>query len=432
MVDMKRTGTVVLVACILASVPVIGSFSPRFRSDADRVWRDISSAVGIIEKRQPLSIGVTIKPDGSCTTNGKEWVLPVPVKTQVTDAAQTVSGTIGVYNQNQGYFISCPTMYITLTISGVTFAIEDITTRAGLYPWNSLTNPSVSPPEGTQAIFCVRMYYQLPWGPLDLGHKFYYFNADNMPWNIVETFTATVEGHRLWRTQNHSPGPGRTSSPVFAAEVTEADQWVADPPAVWDMTYAEWNYSGTQTYINPPGWWVGPSAFISVLLGVSQHKGITGYTYADCAINWSSFPLNFDGRQYNGSALRLTGSGNKIIVDVHTAFAGDEAHGIIIGQPYLPDFSDFAVVDRGGDLLGTLRIEGGFKVDKRYAWTLAYGDPGDTLYPTVDEIRAIGQYSTPPGMVGLPYIDTDYEHQLWTPPLSFAINAESARAHKLI
>jgi hypothetical protein len=90
------------------------------------------------------------------------------------------------------------------------------------------------------------------------------------------------------------------------------------------------------------------------------------------------------------------------------------------------------VVDRGGDLLGTLRIEGGFKVDKRYAWTLAYGDPGDTLYPTVDEIRAIGQYSTPPGVTGLPYIDTDYEHQLWTPPLSFAINAASARAHKLI
>ena len=121
--------------------------------------------------------------------------------------------------------------------------------------------------------------------------------------------------------------------------------------------------------MNPPGWWVGPSAFTSVTLGVTQHKGITGYTYADCAINWSSFPLNFDGRQYNGSALRLTGSGNKIIVDVHTAFAGDEAHGVILSRPYLKDFSPFAVVDRDGELVDDLKIVGGFKADPRYPWT---------------------------------------------------------------
>ena len=358
---MKKQGAVLGAGVAVALALLVFAFDPQ--------W-----CIGVTKRAvygpppEPVGVSLTVTADGAVSIDGEEWRGPVATKTQVTDAAQTVSGTIGVYNQNQGYFISCPTMEITLNISGVTFAIEDISTRAGLYPWKGLTNPSLSPPKGTQAIFCVRMYGS-PWAPLDIGHKFYYFNADNMPWNIVETFTATVEGRRLWRTENHSPGPGRTSSPVFAAEVTEADQWVADPPAVWDMTYAEWNYSGTQTYINPPGLWVGHSPLTSVWLGVSQHKGITGYTYADCAINWSSFPLNFDGRQYNGSALRLTGSGNKIIVDVHTAFAGDERHRIIIGQPYLKDFSPFAVVDRDGELVDDLKIVGGFKADPRYPWT---------------------------------------------------------------
>ena len=54
-------------------------------------------------------------------------------------------------------------------------------------------------------------------------------------------------------------------------------------------------------------------------------------------------------------------------------------------------------------------------------------DWGDSILLTVEEIRSIGQYATPPGITGLDYEDTDYENLLHAGgALSFSIDATSA------
>jgi hypothetical protein len=57
-------------------------------------------------------------------------------------------------------------------------------------------------------------------------------------------------------------------------------------------------------------------------------------------------------------------------------------------------------------------------------------DWGDSILLTVAEIRAIGEYATPPGITGLSYTDTDYENVLHAgASLAFSIDADSAVEH---
>jgi hypothetical protein len=54
-------------------------------------------------------------------------------------------------------------------------------------------------------------------------------------------------------------------------------------------------------------------------------------------------------------------------------------------------------------------------------------DWGDSILLTVEEIRALGQYATPPSITGLDYTDTDYQHLLHAGgALSFSLDEGSA------
>lgn len=57
-------------------------------------------------------------------------------------------------------------------------------------------------------------------------------------------------------------------------------------------------------------------------------------------------------------------------------------------------------------------------------------DWGDSVLPTVDQIRSIGEYGTPPTVTGLDYIDSSYTHKLHAGgSIAFSIDATSAIAH---
>ena len=416
---LKRAIVTLAVIGLLVVVPSMRGTWTQLSKQGRRVWHDVGVGMGLIAEPQPVSLSVSIKPDGSCTTNDKEWDPPVAVKTQVTDGAGHVSGTISVSNQDAGFIGEAPTEFVGLIAGPLQLRIDDIT----LPGWGG-PSPAPSPPAGTTATFAVFLCFS---GQVDaVDHEFVYFSGSG-PWTIERDFDITVTGQRLNRTLATSPGTGRESSPVYAKECAITDAWEDLPEAdeAAEVTFGSLSHTMT-----------GPDPYLAALNSITwnwkQRRGNAGVVYARVSLEWDEVPVNFDGMGYTSGNFRLTGDGNSVYLDVPSTGSVGVEHGVGIYRPYLPDFSEFAVVDRGGELIDTLRIEGGFKVDKRHAWTLPYGDPGTTIYPTVAEIRAIGQYSTPPGVTGLDYEDTDYEHQLWTPPLSFAINAASARAHKLI
>jgi hypothetical protein len=57
-------------------------------------------------------------------------------------------------------------------------------------------------------------------------------------------------------------------------------------------------------------------------------------------------------------------------------------------------------------------------------------DWGDSILLTVEEVRSIGEYATPPSISGLDYTDTDYQSALHAGgSLAFTIDPDSARAH---
>lgn len=427
---LKRAVVTLAVIGLLVVVPSMCGTWTQLSKQGRSVWHDVGVGMGLIAEPQPVSLSVSIKPDGSCTTNDKEWDPPVAVKTQVYDTAQTVSGRLRIFNQEVGSSLDLPTKYAMVSAGGsCQLKIEDIT----LDGWSG-ANPQPSPPPGARVV-AVQLVVSGGFMANTEAHEFVYLEGSG-PWSVSRNYSITVTGQRLKRTETTNYGTGRSGKPVYAKEVSETDAWESIHPMSWEVSFGDLSVSGQQVWNEGMGIW--EPDMLSPVTGleytISQHSGVSGVSYSDLTVEWSACDVSFDGRQYTGSPLRLTGEGNQITVEAIANFSGftPAGHVVTIARPYLPDFSEFAVVDRGGELIDTLRIEGGFKVDKRHAWTLPYGDPGTTIYPTVAEIRAIGQYSTPPGVTGLPYIDTDYEHQLWTPPLSFAINAASARAHKLI
>jgi len=423
---LKRAIVTLAVIGLLVVVPSMCGTWTQLSKQGRRVWHDVGVGMGLIAEPQPVSLSVIIKPDGSCTTNDKEWAPPVAVKTQVYDSAQTVSGGLAVRNQTW-LGIRAPTNMWEIAAGGFYLRIVDVTENGWSGP-----DPQPAPPAGTAFTFAavvkdaaLEMYE---------AHEFYYLPVGG-PYDIELPYSITVTGQRLTRTESTTYGAGRDGKPVYAKEVTETDAWENIRPMSWDLTFGNLSSSGTQTGSDPM-WEPDIAPVTGISITIAQANGATGVSYADVTVVWSACDLDFSGMGKTVSPLRATGSGPMISIGAVSDFTMPTSqvvgHQVGIFRPYLPDFSEFAVVDRGGELIDTLRIEGGFKVDKRHAWTLPYGDPGTTIYPTVAEIRAIGQYSTPPGVTGLDYEDTDYEHQLWTPPLSFAINAASARAHKLI
>jgi hypothetical protein len=90
-------------------------------------------------------------------------------------------------------------------------------------------------------------------------------------------------------------------------------------------------------------------------------------------MKWDGVDLQFDGMAKEVKDVRFSGEGSTIVVDATRDFvmppAQQQSHDIFIYRPYIKDFSDFAVVDRDGNLVGDILINGGFVADKRYSWT---------------------------------------------------------------
>lgn len=409
---------VVVVAAVIAAVLLAIAYDPR-------------ACIGIAKQAvhgprpEPISARLEITSAGGVSIDGEEVRGPVATKTQVLDGAGHVSGTISVSNQDAGFIGEAPTEFVGLIAGPLQLRIDDITQTG----WDG-PSPAPSPPAGTTATFAVFLCFS---GQVDaVDHEFVYF-SDSGPWTIERDFDITVTGQRLNRTLATSPGTGRESSPVYAKECAITDAWEDLPEAdeAAEVTFGSLSHTMT-----------GPDPYLAALNSITwnwkQRRGNAGVVYARVSLEWEEVPVNFDGMGYTSGNFRLTGDGNSVYLDVPSTGSVGVEHGVGIYRPYLADFSPFAVVDRDGELVGDLLVDGGFKADKRYAWTLGLPKVGsgvstawgDSILLTVDQIRGIGKYSTPPGVTGLSYTDSDYSHVLHSgASLSFTMDEDSAVAH---
>jgi len=306
---------------------------------------------------------VAVTADGSVTINGERVQGPVAVKTEVLDDIATISGTLGVYNQDQyPILMSAPTKQTYVYCGGCYVVIEDISTSGWLGDGDQ---PDPLDPEDSASL---TFAYYIKDDIATKAHSFLYLPNDGS-WDIELDYSIMISGQRLWRTRTHSPGQGRDASPVFAKETAVADEWKAKSPLTWDVSFGDLVWS-TDPY---PTITVIPIK--NAMWHVIQHKGKTGYTYADVSVNWSSVEVSFDGMGKTVSPLRFTGSGNTITMDLVTDFGGDAEHTITIARPHIFNFANFNPVNRSDELLDELKVSS-FTATNHYPETLDWStDP---------------------------------------------------------
>jgi hypothetical protein len=314
---------------------------------------------------EPVSVALEICADGSVSINGERVRDGMATKTQVTDWAQTVSGVLAVRNQTYPGN-RAPTYIWQIAAGGFYLRIVDVTENGWSGP-----NPQPSPPDGTAFTFAA----VLKDAALEMyeAHEFYYVPADG-PYDVALPYSITVTGQRLTRTESTAAGENRDASPVYAREVAETDAWENIRPMAWDLTFGNLSSAGTQTGSDPM-WEPDISPVTGISLNITQANGVAGVSYADVTMAWSACALDFSGMGRTASPLRAVGAGPMISVGAVANFTMPTAqwvgHDMGVVRPYLKDFSAFAVVDRDGNLLPDLLINGGFKADKRFPWTSA-------------------------------------------------------------
>lgn len=414
---MKKQGAVLGAGVAVALALLVFAFDPQ--------W-----CIGVTKRAvygpppEPVSVSLTVTPDGSVSIDGERVRDGMATKTQVTDGTQRLTGALSVYNQSQpGVYSDAPTKQVSLLAGGVVLRLTDIT----LTGWSGPA-PYPSAPAGTQFTFAAEI---LSTGPMGFeSHEFYYL-ASGSGGNLSVPFSVGITGYRVNRALSTSPGTGRENSPVYAKEVSITDTLAVEPIA-WEITFGNLSESGDEEGDT------GVTAITFLQVDWEQFTGVTGYKYCGVSLDWSEVELDFTGMGYSSSPLRFTGDGHEIGLDLLAGFAGSATHQVQIWRPFLADFSPFAVVDRDGELLGDLLVNGGFKADKRFAWTMGLPKVGggvatawgDSILLTVDQIRGIGKYSTPPGVTGLSYTDSDYQHVLHSgAALAFTMDEDSAVAH---
>ncbi len=358
-------------------------------------------------------------------------------KTSVTDGSSTVTGTIRVQNQfTHAVLISAPTKLISAQCGGVSVRIEDISTVGWSGP---LPNPS--PPAGPGVLtFAV---YILSIAPnVIVAHHFVYlknFVTDDF---FERDFSFNITGRELWREESTSPSGSRDASPVYAKDVTETDSWQSLDEVTWTITFGGLSYSGTtlSPVILQP---VTPIAGVGIVS--TLHKGNAGVVYSRAFdMVWDSGSINLsryeDPHPEPATGVYLDGKDGGVDVEVKSTGTHDANQVVFINRPFIVDFGSFGVWDRDGVLKSLVRIGGGFVANNHVPASLTWDNEkvtatviGETVYPTVAQLRAVGVWVQTSGLVsGMEFRDPDDSHDLVSgASRSFSITESSAQEQLL-
>jgi len=353
-------------------------------------------------------------------------------KTQVFDGTAHIEGTISMRNQDVLAGISLPTKVVAVGAGGIYCVLRDVSTETAL--WNGYPNWE----NGHD--FAVAIFIGFAYDTPTSGVNFVFFDTgDPTPWEVSVDYDFSISGNQLYRNETQNPRDSRTNV-CYADEVKYTDSWTAIHPIIWSVTFGSLTYSGTQVW-DPllPGWTpelIGPIVNFSFYF--DQHKGTGSTRYADADAAWDGVDVNFSRYEKDKGDWKLTGDGNAVLVDMINTNPGlNDSQAIIHPRPYILDFSEFYVRDRDGVYINDLCVSGPFQASNHYPpsldWsttpdgqTTGSASPGDTVYPTVREVRAIGEYVVVPSITGMDYKDPDDQYKLITSnTLRFSLTSES-------
>ena len=345
-------------------------------------------------------------------------------KTQVTDAGAVLTGTIGVYNQSQGWGVGYPplpknpeTNLMRVDAGGVEVAILNL---QGGWP---------GPPPNPTSLLGFAVYVMAPTVPGTWAHEFVYCDPGAAPetLTIERNFSIAITGRQLWREEALSTNYGRTQTPTFSADRAIADGWVDLDPLHVEASLGDLSISVTAPVS------IVLTAIDQLNIEFDQLNGEAWTQYAAATnLKWSAAEINFSGmsKTYGnpppGVGGKVTGGSGSLELTYNDT--AQRTSSWTHGLPLIPDFSRFAVRDRLGALLGDLGIIGPFQATPQYPWTLtdclpvAQGAPvvaGTPIILSVNQIRSIGTHVQAAGLVqvdgGAPdYSDAGYAYDLLT------------------
>lgn len=389
--------------------------------------------LGVEPEPEPVySVTVSIDRDGVVRRNGTE--VDRLAKTQVTDGGFSVSGTLSMLNQDRGATGGTPTNRIRVSAAGSAWGgpscvIQDVT---GL-DWEGsfdYPDPAPDPPEGTRYVIAVMIL--MPY--LDISqeiveHEFVYFMEDDEEnWEIVRSYNITVDAdRRIERNETLTESGERDAAPAYAADRDVVDEWVlGDDPPSWSVTFGGLSSSGTAVWLEEPPMWdphIGP---ITIVGGrVDQHHVEAGVKYAEITVNWAGADYNLSRYWKDLGAWRLEGTGNGVEAHGTTdTYSVDNGGGFAVGEPRSWDFGKrYASVDRDGNPHSDYCLSGPWQASNHcpasLTWAttpdgLTFGaEPGDAVYPTVDDLYGVGQYTDPINIGGLDLRDPSEDEPLF-------------------
>ena len=316
-------------------------------------------------RQQPWQVTFTVPGDAK-----------MPTRCNVTEAAQTISGSIGVFSQTDyPLLISSPTNMVDVQIGSVRCLIEDLSTSgwalsssvcAGADPQPPIWPLPPGGPEVLLFVVCLESLVGPPsyWNSY---HEFIYMTGASDD-DIERAFSVMISGRRIWRTATETAHYGRATgaAPVHSSDRVIADAWQAEPnPWQYAISFGGWSLSGTQTE-DPgnPGLWLPTLSSISQLqIQFEQHKGGSWIKYADATdLRWSGKALDFSGmsKTYGnpppGVGGKITGGLGSLELTYNDTAQRTSTwlHGI----PRVPDFTRFAIRRRDGSLLSEARLSG--------------------------------------------------------------------------
>ena len=396
---------------------------------------------------QSASVILTLSEDGQVwLDDGEERARVGWVKTGVYGSAASISGTLAVMNQDQGCTGTTPLPMQCVEAGGLRCGFYDVTGNAhnfhNQYQWNIHFGQAYVPPdelepgEGYTIAAFIAVRCLLPWDWEIADYEYIYFERDEEgdpigEWGIEYAYSISTTGGRLERQEVLTPDTASrpdAAHMAYSVEIEDQNRWVDAPPADFSASFGGLSVSGTQwehPYPEEGEWQPDITGIGLVRYEATQHHAVAGVQHGAWSVSWSGVNLDLSRyhRDHGAWAFEGVGGGIEVWGKRNRPFV-DTTKTVLIYAPYIIDLSEFAVVDQDGALAADLCVNCPVQASNHYPASLDWAttpdgqtfgaSPGDKVYPTIQQLRDVGQYADPANVTGMDHRDPDDQYGFLT------------------
>lgn len=399
---------------------------------------------------QAASISLGIEADGRVVlTDGEERIAVGWTRTGVTTAQSQVSGVLTVMNQDQGATGGTPVERCSIDIAGIQLVMRDVTPYPDWhfeFVWGERFEAEYEAPDSEEPyvwVVFIAMATEEGGAEFEVVDYFYHYTHGEDGPDLEYEFSMSVTGAQLERRETQTPDT--TARPqaagiAYSQEVGDESRWVTIRPAAWSASIGPLSTSGVQS-LHGEVWKPGVETIESVAWRWKQHHTVEDVDYGGVQLEWDDVEFDLSRYERDFGTWQFEGVSDGISVySSENALFVDRSEVVSILRPYIIDTSDFYVGDLDGNLAADLCLDLPVQASNHYPASLGWATtpdgltfgatPGQKVYPTVAQFRAVGQYIDPPAISGLEFRDPDDEHKLLTSAtFTASVTEESVRYH---